>query len=80
MSACVLVSGADCEKNAFVSKYGFSKPTVMTKKGRPSERMTGSTGNDSIFALTSARRNANEDESRTHVPSQNLLGKWLIDT
>lgn len=47
---------------------GFSKPTVMTRKGSASERMTGLMLTPSRYAVNNARRSANVPETRVEQP------------
>ena len=78
-SAGAGAGAAGFAKNARVSTYGFSKPTVITKNGSASESRIGSTGMRSMCAVTSAKKKANVLDSSTHVPSQKPDGNCRID-
>lgn len=49
-------------KTALASVKGLSKPTVMTRNGRASERQTGSTGTLSRYAARKAHKHPQIEE------------------
>ena len=63
-------------KTARASRIGLSNPTVQMKKGRASERATGSTGIFSHIAMGSDIRAARKADETMADGSQKLDPSW----
>jgi hypothetical protein len=69
----------DANKTALVRMMGFSKPTVTTRKGRPSERRSILIGTPSLVVISKPKRKAKVLDSKTEKASQNLDRSRRID-
>src|ERR1700761_2880516 len=70
----------EADRTAFVRMIDFSKPTVTTRNGSPSDNRTMLTGTPSFVVVTSPNRKAKRLENRTETANQALEPRRFMET